>query len=73
VFEKIVAAGVRLEKYVGARIFYGIKTGLNEAFEIDGTARKRMVREGSRRARTWSAVSGGQDIRRTRLATRAGS
>jgi len=35
VFEKITAAGVPLETYVEKRIFYGIKTGFNEAFEID--------------------------------------
>jgi hypothetical protein len=64
VFEKIVAAGVRLEKYVGARIFYGIKTGLNEAFEIDGTARKRMVREVRACADLVKPFLGGQDIRR---------
>jgi hypothetical protein len=45
VLEKIVAAGVPLEKYVGGRVCYGIKTGLNEAFEIDEAARKRMIGE----------------------------
>jgi hypothetical protein len=64
VFEKIVAAGVPLEKYVGSRIFYGIKTGLNEAFEIDGAARKRMIREVPACAGVIKPFLGGQDIRR---------
>ena len=64
VFEKIVAAGVPLERYVGGRIFYGIKTGLNEAFEIDGAQRKRMIREVRACADLIKPFLGGQDIRR---------
>ena len=64
VFEKIVAAGVPLEKYVGGGIFRGLLTGLNEAFEIDGAARKRMIREVRACADLIKPFLGGQDIRR---------
>ena len=64
VFEKIVAAGVPLETHVGNRIFYGIKTGLNEAFEIDGAARERMIAEVPACAERIKPLLGGQDIRR---------
>lgn len=64
VFEKIVAAGVPLEEYVRGRIFYGIKTGLNEAFEVDGAQRKRMIREARGCAELIKPFLGGQDIRR---------
>ena len=64
VFEKIAAAGVTLERYVGGHIFYGIKTGLNEAFEIDGAEKKRMVGEVRACAGLIHPFLGGQDIRR---------
>lgn len=38
-------AGTPLGEYVNGQIYYGIKTGLNEAFVIDGTTRERLVRE----------------------------
>ncbi len=64
VFRKIAKAGVPLEKYVAARIFYGIKTGLNEAFEITGAERKRLTREAPGCADLIKPFLGGQDIRR---------
>jgi hypothetical protein len=64
VFEKITASGVPLEKYVRARIFYGIKTGLNEAFELNAAQRKRMIREVRACADLIKPFLGGQDIRR---------
>ncbi len=64
VFEKIVAAGVPLETYIEKRIFYGIKTGLNEAFEIDGPVRKRMMTEVPASEKLIKPFLGGQDIRR---------
>jgi hypothetical protein len=42
---KICGAGVPLKEYLGASPFYGIKTGLNEAFLIDETTRDRLVKE----------------------------
>jgi hypothetical protein len=64
VFEKIVAAGVPLEKHVGKRIYYGIKTGLNEAFEIDAATRTRMISEAPSCGDRIKPLLGGQDIRR---------
>lgn len=64
VFEKIVAAGVPLAKYVGGGILRGLLTGLNEAFEIDGAQRKRMIREVRACADLIKPFLGGQDIRR---------
>jgi hypothetical protein len=64
VFNKITSAGVPLEKYVGGRLFYGIKTGLNEAFEIDEAQKKRMIREVRACAALIKPFLGGQDIRR---------
>ena len=63
-FEKVVAAGVPLERYVERRIFYGIKTGLDEAFEIDGAVRKRFINEAPVCTELIKSFLGGQDIRR---------
>ncbi|MBK9336931.1 MAG: hypothetical protein IPM98_10220 [Lewinellaceae bacterium] len=37
--DKLRAAGVPLGEYVEGKIYYGIKTGLNEAFVIDADTR----------------------------------
>jgi hypothetical protein len=44
-FDKIMAQGQPLEKAVNGRIYYGVKTGLNEAFIIDQATRDRLIRE----------------------------
>ncbi|MGB7761803.1 MAG: N-6 DNA methylase [Bryobacteraceae bacterium] len=64
VLRKMVAVGVPLEKYLEGGIFYGIKTGLNEAFEIDGATTKRMTREVRACGELIKPFLGGQDIRR---------
>jgi hypothetical protein len=43
--EKIKTAGRPLGEYVEGKIFYGIKTGLNEAFVIDEATRERLIGE----------------------------
>jgi type I restriction-modification system DNA methylase subunit len=45
---KLRTSGLPLEEYVGAKICYGIKTGLNEAFIIDEQKRQELVRDDSR-------------------------
>jgi len=43
--EKIKKASVSLEEYVNGQIFYGLKTGLNEAFVIDAQTRDKLCKE----------------------------
>ena len=43
--EKIKSKGIPLGDYVDNKIFYGIKTGLNEAFVIDSETRKNLINE----------------------------
>jgi type I restriction-modification system DNA methylase subunit len=43
--EKLRAKGTPLGDYVKGRFYYGIKTGLNEAFVIDRATRDRLIRE----------------------------
>jgi hypothetical protein len=43
--EKIRMTGVPLEEYAGCSPLMGLKTGLNEAFLIDGATRDRLIQE----------------------------
>jgi hypothetical protein len=46
--EKIRSSGLPIEEYVGAKIYRGILTGLNEAFTIDEKKRDELIHEDSR-------------------------
>jgi hypothetical protein len=61
---KLRSAGVPLGEYVDGRIFYGIKTGLNEAFVIDERTRNRLVAEDPRSAELIKPFLIGRDIKR---------
>jgi hypothetical protein len=63
-FQKIVNAGVGLGQYVEERIFYGVKTGLNEAFIIDTATRKKLITESPNSAEIIKPLLQGEDIRR---------
>jgi hypothetical protein len=62
--DKIRAAGIPLSQYVGGKIYYGIKTGLNEAFVIDRETRDRLVREDPKSAEIIKPFLAGRDIKR---------
>jgi hypothetical protein len=67
VFDKIVKAGTPLGEYLDGGLFYGIKTGLNEAFVIDTETRNRLVARDKRSAKLIHPLLGGEDIRRYRF------
>lgn len=62
--EKIRNAGVPLGEYVGGRIYYGIKTGLNEAFVIDAETRDRLIAQNPNSAELIKPFLAGRDIKR---------
>ena len=62
--KKIQKAGIPLEEYVGGKIFYGIKTGLNKAFIIDEATRKKMIQEDPKSAEIIKPFLVGKDIKR---------
>lgn len=64
--EKLKKAGVPLGEYVQGRFYYGIKTGLNEAFVIDSATRERLVAEDPRSAELIKPWFRGRDIRKWR-------
>ncbi|HEV7590067.1 MAG TPA: Eco57I restriction-modification methylase domain-containing protein, partial [Longimicrobium sp.] len=62
--EKIRSAGAPLRQYTGAPPLYGIKTGFNEAFLIDGESRDRLVQQDPGSAELLRPFLRGQDIER---------
>ena len=64
VFAKVMKAGIPLGQYVEAKIFYGVKTGFNEAFFINTETRRKLISEDKRSAELIHPLLGGEDIRR---------
>jgi type I restriction-modification system DNA methylase subunit len=62
--EKLRRAGTPLGEYVNGKIYYGIKTGLNEAFVIDEETRARLIREDPKSAELIKPFLAGRDIKR---------
>lgn len=63
---KLRATGVPLGEYVGGKFYYGIKTGLNEAFVIDEATRKRLIAEDPKSADLIKPWLRGRDIKKWR-------
>lgn len=61
---KIKSKGIPLVEYVKGNIFYGIKTGLNEAFVIDNSTRERLIAEDPRSEEIIKPFLAGRDIKR---------
>lgn len=64
VFTKVMKAGEPLGTYVTGKIYYGIKTGLNEAFEITEQQRADLIRATPAAASLIKPALGGQNVRR---------
>jgi len=64
---KMEASGIPLGEYVKGKIYYGIKTGFNEAFVIDGTKRAELIAEDPRSAEIIKPLAVGDDVRRWRI------
>ncbi|MCB0645126.1 MAG: Eco57I restriction-modification methylase domain-containing protein [Saprospiraceae bacterium] len=62
--EKLKRKGLPLGEYVKGKIFYGIKTGYNEAFVIDQKTRDRLIEEDPRSEEIIKPFLAGRDIKR---------
>jgi hypothetical protein len=62
-FEKMMRAGRPLSEAIDGRMYYGIKTGLNEAFIIDQQTRDRLVKADPRCTEIIKLVLKGEDLR----------
>ena len=65
--EKLRRAGKPLTEYVKGRFYYGIKTGLNEAFVVDRATRDRLIREHKSSAEILKPFLRGRDVKRWRV------
>ena len=61
---KIKSKGVPLREYVDGKIFYGIKTGLNEAFVIDKETREQLIKKDPKSVEVLKPLLAGRDIKR---------
>jgi hypothetical protein len=64
--DKLRRAGRPLGDYVGGRFYYGIKTGLNEAFVVDRATRDRLIAEHPSSAEVLKPFLRGRDVKRWR-------
>ncbi|MBI5328135.1 MAG: Eco57I restriction-modification methylase domain-containing protein, partial [Deltaproteobacteria bacterium] len=64
ILAKIKKAGKPLGEYVNGEIYYGIKTGLNEAFVIDKDTKDRLIKEDPKSAEIIKPFLLGRDIKR---------
>ncbi|MCX7004308.1 MAG: Eco57I restriction-modification methylase domain-containing protein, partial [bacterium] len=62
--DKLRAKGMPLGEYVKGKIYYGIKTGLNEAFVINAATRDRLIAEDPKSAELIKPFLAGRDIKR---------
>lgn len=65
-FERLMSQGTPLREFIQGRMYYGIKTGLNEAFVIDDETRTRLISEDPRSAELIKPWLRGRDIKRWR-------
>jgi adenine-specific DNA-methyltransferase len=61
---KLKSLGIPLSEYVDGKIFYGIKTGYNEAFVIDQETKDRLIAEDPRSAEVIKPFLAGREIKR---------
>jgi hypothetical protein len=62
--QKMAAAGVPLGEYVNGQIYYGIKTGFNQAFVIDGAKRAELIAKDAKSAEIIKPLAVGDDVRK---------
>jgi type I restriction-modification system DNA methylase subunit len=62
--EKLHNQGVPLNEYIESKIFYGIKTGLNEAFVIDAKTRDKLIANDTKSEELIKPFLLGKDIKR---------
>jgi adenine-specific DNA-methyltransferase len=65
--DKLRNAGTPLGEYVSGRFYYGIKTGLNEAFVVDRITRDRLITEHPSSAEILKPFLRGRDVKRWRV------
>lgn len=65
--DKLKASGKPLGEYVDGKIYYGIKTGLNEAFVIDEAKRAELIAADPKSAEVIKPYLRGRDVKRWKI------
>lgn len=65
--ERLRRSGAPLGEYVQGRFYYGIKTGLNDAFVVDRATRDRLIAEHHSSADVLKPFLRGRDVKRWRV------
>lgn len=68
--QKMEQTGIPLGEYVNGQIFHGVKTGLNEAFVINGARRAELIAQDPKSAELIKPLIRGRDIKRWHAASR---
>jgi type I restriction-modification system DNA methylase subunit len=67
IMEKIKQVGIPLNNYIKDKPFFGIKTGLNQAFVIDHETRNRLIAEDRKSSEIVKPLVVGRDISRYKI------
>jgi hypothetical protein len=62
--DRLRAVGISLNEYVSGKIYYGIKTGFNDAFIIDNQTREKLIAEDPKSNEIIKPFLSGKDVRR---------
>ena len=65
--DKLRNQGTPLGEYVDGKIYYGIKTGLNEAFVIDAETRNELIAEDPKNSEVIKPFLVGKDVKRYQI------
>ena len=60
-------AGIPLGEYVNGQIYYGVKTGFNKAFVIDGAKRAELIARDPKSAEIIKPLAVGDDVRKWKI------
>lgn len=70
ILRKMEKVGTPLGEYVDNKIFYGIKTGFNTAFVINGDKRQELIAADPKSAEIIKPMAKGDDVRKWRIVDR---
>ena len=70
IFEKMRTSSVLLGEYTQGKVYFGIKTGYNDAFLIDRPTRDRLVSQDQKSKELLEPFVVGDDVRKYRINTR---
>lgn len=65
--KKMEATGVSLNEYVKGKIYWGVVTGFNKAFIIDGVKRAELIAQDPKSVKIIKPLAVGKDIRKWRI------